>query len=191
MAPNLVTVAISRDGTASPPKIVAQLPYLLGLASDGNRFFLAATHDFILDAAGTPIAEKQPHSAASQVDFAGGVYGALGGGGTLDRYDRDGNFIGSTKYAVTSGNPILSHIGSRFVIVDGGLTPIAQIVASDGRLLARDVPVPGLTIARSDSPTSAAVETRYPIDMWNRPTPALFVETISIADLPPHRAVRH
>jgi hypothetical protein len=191
MAPNLVTVAISRDGTVSPPRVVAQQPYVLGLASDGDRFFLAARNDFILDAAGSPIAEKQPHFGASQVDFAGGVYGALSGGGTLDRYDRDGNFIGSTKYAVATGNPVLSHIGSRFVIVDGGPTSLAQVVTSDGTLLARDVPVPDITIARSDSTTSAAVETRYPMDMWNRPSPALFLETVSIADFPPHRAVRH
>ncbi|HEX3583620.1 MAG TPA: hypothetical protein VH087_17770, partial [Thermoanaerobaculia bacterium] len=93
---NLVTATISRDGTVSAPKVIAELPYLVGLASDGDRFFLAAQeHDFILDATGAPILDKTPHFAALQVDFAGGVYGALSGGGTLDRYDRDGNFLGS------------------------------------------------------------------------------------------------
>lgn len=195
MSSNLVTVAISHDGIVSPPAVVAQQPYLLGLASDGDRFFLAAPgHDYILDSKGAPIADKQPHGAATQVDFAGGVYGALSGLGALDRYDRDGNFLGSTRYAATDGYVTLSHIGSRFVIVDTAYnpTPLARIVASDGTLLASNVPVPpAVTIARTDSPTSTAVETRYPIDTWGRPTTALFAGTVSIADVPPHRAVRH
>ncbi len=194
MAPNVVTVAISRDGTVSPPTLIAQLPYLLGLASDGDRFFLASrAHDFILDSNGAPIADKQPHGSASQVDFAGGVYGALSGDGTLDRYDRDGNFIGSTKYATVEDVPALTHIGSRFVIVEGsdGPSPFAAIVASDGTLLARDLRVPSVTIAKTDSPTSTAVESRHALDTFDRETTALFVEPVTIPATPPHRAVKH
>jgi hypothetical protein len=190
-SPNLVTVAISRDGTVSPPKVVAQLPYLLGLASDGDRFFLATGGpDFILDGSGSPIFDKPPHFWPSQVDFAGGVYGTLGAAGTLDRYDRDGNFIGSAMYAAVTSHPALSHIGSRFVIVDSD-TKTAAIIAADGTLLARDVPVPAVTIAKSDAPTSTAVETRDAIDMFGRLAPALFVESVSITGTPLHRAVNH
>lgn len=190
---SLITSAISHDGTVSPPKFVAQLPYLLGLASDGDHFFLASRgHDFVLDSSGAPIADKQPHGSAAQVDFAGGVYGALSGLGTLDRYDRDGNFLGSTKYAVSDGFPTLSHVGSRFVIVDDlGPTPLAAIVDADGTLLGRDVPVPDIRIARTGNPTPAAVETRSVTDTWGRPTTALYTETVSIIKTPPHRAVRH
>ncbi len=189
-SPDLVTVAISRDGTVSPPKVVAQLPYLLGLASDGDRFFLAARdHDFILDGTGSPLLDKQPHFGATQVDFADGVYGALGGG-TFDRYDRDGNFIGSTKYGAFTGHPTLSHIGSRFVIVDSD-TKTAAIIASDGTLLARDIPVPAVTIARTDALASTAVETHSVTDSAGRQTAALFVESVSVGPGAPRRAVKH
>jgi hypothetical protein len=187
---NLVTATISRDGTVSAPKVIAELPYLVGLASDGDRFFLAAQeHDFILDATGAPILDKTPHFAALQVDFAGGVYGALSGGGTLDRYDRDGNFLGSTQFAVATGGLRLSHIGSRFVVIDGDQS-LAWIIGSDGMLLAGNVPAPSVTIARTDSTSSTAVQTRNVPDAFNRPTAALFVEPVTIVDTPPHRAVK-
>jgi hypothetical protein len=189
---NVITVVVSRDGTVSPPKVIAQLPYVYGLASDGERFFLATQQNFILDAAGSTIVEKPTNFGASQVDFAGGVYGALGGLGTLDRYDRDGNYLGSTKYSAGYADPRLSHIGSRFVIVDANIyEPRASIVGADGTVLARDVPVPDVMIAKTDATTSAAVEMRSVTDTWGRPTPALFVETVSIPDTPPHRAVKH
>lgn len=194
ISPNLVTVAIAHDGTASPPTVVTKGPFPFGFASDGDRFFLAAgSKNYILDAHGSPIIEKQANFAALQADFAGGVYGALSAVGTLDRYDRDGNYLGSTNYtAGRYGDPRLSHIGSRFVIVDGyTYAPLGAVVGSDGAIVVRDVHVPPVTIARTDSPVSAAVETRYPFDMWGRTSPALFVETVSIPDTPSHRAVRH
>lgn len=166
---SLVTVSISRDGTASPPTVVAQLPFLYGLASDGDHFFLTSTRNFILDANGAPIAETPPHGAATHVDFAGGVYGAISGLGTLDRYDRDGNFIGSTTVTVPRGIPALSHIGSQFVVVDSS----------------------AMAIAKTDAPTSIAVETRPATDTSNRTTTAVFVESVSIVDTPFHRAVKH
>jgi hypothetical protein len=193
MGGNVVTAGIAHDGTVSPATVVAPAPYVIGLASDGSHFFLSAPQrDFILDAAGSPILEKQPHGNAFGVDFAGGVYGALGGLGTLDRYDRDGNYLGSTKYSAGYADPRLSHIGSRFVIVDANIyEPRASIVGADGTLLARDLAVPDVMIAKTDATTSAAVETRSVTDTWGRPTPALFVETVSIPDTPPHRAVKH
>jgi hypothetical protein len=193
VASNLVSIAISRDGSVSPPKVVADLPYLLSLASDGDRFFLAAPgHDFILDAAGSPVIDRLTQRAAMEVDFAGGVYGALGGSSTFDRYDRDGNFIGSTKYSVAGGEDYLSHIGSRFVIVDANNgAPLANVVGSDGTLLAQDVRVPAVLIARTDSTTSTAVNPSYATDTWGQMIPALFVETVELVDARPHRSVKH
>ena len=40
MSPNLVAVTVSQDGKASAPAIVTSLPFLYGLASDGDHFFL-------------------------------------------------------------------------------------------------------------------------------------------------------
>lgn len=192
MSNNLVDVTVSRDGLVSAPVTVAPLTYLYGLASDGDQFFLTAPHDFILDANGNPVAQKVPHLAALKVDFADGVYGALGPIGTFDRYDRNGNFIGSTNLAASGGQQQLSHIGSLFVIVDAsGQTPLATIVSADGTLLVHDLPVPALSIARSGAPTSTAVETRPAADTLSRQTPALFIESVSIAMPPPHRSVRH
>lgn len=190
---DLVTVAVAHDGIVSRPTIVAALPYVTGLASDGDHFFLTADQRAsILDSAGSPIIALQPHGRALLADFAGGVYATLTGLGTLDRYDRQGNFIGSTKFADSGTVTSLSHVGSRFVLVDSrGGTALAHVIASDGTLIAQNLQIPDAIIAKSDSPTSAAVVSGYAFDAFNRSNAALFLAPVSIADTKPHRAVKH
>lgn len=165
---SILTIAIARDGTAATPTVVNEV-FVHGMASDGDHFLMVATHNLILDEYGKPIADMSRNHPATQVDFAGGVYGVLTGLGTLDHYGRDGTFLGSTTVDVPDGTPKLTHIGSQFVLFDSST----------------------VAIAKADATTSIAVETHFVTDSSGRPTPALFVESVSVAGTALHRAVKH
>jgi hypothetical protein len=194
---SIQTIAIERDGQLGTTVAITPGTIVGGLASNGDRF-LTTTTVFIglLDRDGKLIALQNDNS--DDADFTDGRFGALqttASSVILSTYDQEARRLTTTSVAPPTNHPALAltHVGPWFIVsyTDAANAGYVTVVASDGTLLARDVPAPRSVIAKSDSRSSTAVLTVRDSSGSAFAEDGLFTSDVTIDASQRRRAARH